>query len=80
MRTLEVNMQPSMMMNLEEVAKAEGKTPQLIIISILNDYFKTHKLQKESTDKKLKMLRGSLAAVNQLDLSADERAKQILQK
>ena len=78
MRTIEIDMQPSMIMNLEEEARMEGVSPQILIVSILRDYFNRKFSAENSLDARLAKLRGSLSPINTMDLDDDERAQKIL--
>lgn len=78
MRTIEIDMQPSMIMNLEEEARMEGVSPQILIVSILRDYFDRKSSAGNSLDARLAKLRGSLSPINTVDLAGDERAQKIL--
>jgi len=80
MRTIEIDMQPSMILSLEEQAKAEGKTTSLLIVSILDEYLSKKISNTNSVSDRLKKLRGSLSSINSLDLSSDDRAQKILEK
>lgn len=78
MRTIEIDMQPSMIMNLEEEARMEGVSPQILVVSILRDYFDRKLSAENSLDARLAKLRGSLSSINTVDLAGDERAQKIL--
>lgn len=80
MRTIEIKMQASMMIDLENEARAEGVSTQILIMGILNEHLNGKASSDNSIDNRLKRMRGSLSSVKYMDLSDDYRAQQILQK
>lgn len=69
-----------MLINLEDEARAEGVSTQILIMGILNEHLNGKVSSDNSVDSRLKRMRGSLSSVKSMDMSNDYRAQQILQK
>lgn len=80
MRTIEIMLDTSMLINLEDEARAEGVSTQILIMGILNEHLNGKVSSDNSVDSRLKRMRGSLSSVKSMDMSNDYRAQQILQK
>jgi len=82
MTALTINMEsfPVLGRNVELAAKRRGMSAESFVISVIIDYLEKESNMTTDMPERFRKLRGSLAALKDMKLEDDDRAKMILGK